>query len=282
MLLIADSGSTKTQWVVLDDGMVKQNLSTAGINPFFETSDDILKMLKNEFPKLNQSPDSIHFYGAGCANPDINKVVEKALEQYFGSKDIHIKSDLYAAAHSLCQNEEGIACIIGTGSNSCHYDGEKIVDNVSPLGFILGDEGSGAVLGRTLVGDILKKQLDQSLIDAFDEAYKTNAGEIINRVYRQPFPNRYLAEFTKFINEHIQHPQMEALVKDGFDKFVKRNLLQYDNVHQLPISFTGSLAYHFKKQLEDTLEHHNLKLGKIDKTPIEGLVLYHLGKGILK
>lgn len=274
MKIIADSGSTKTQWSLLHDDGQMQTVYTQGINPYYQTSGQILDSLKDEFNELLHV-GSVHFYGAGCTTDEKKTVVANALATQFGTDRIVVKSDLEAAVHALCGHRPGIACILGTGSNSCLFDGEKIAANVSPLGFILGDEGSGAVIGKKLVGDILKNQLPAHVIESFRSTYGLSAADIIEHVYRQPFPNRYLAQFTKFAKQHVDVPEIEMLVVDSFSDFVVRNLLQYPNVSQLPVHFTGSVAYHFLPQLQKVVQVHHLHLGTICLSPMEGLIAYH-------
>lgn len=274
MQLIADSGSTKTEWVILHKDS-KQRVVTSGINPFFESTKTIFDKLSAEWTDNKITPKEIHFYGAGCANAEKNEVVTLALQQFFQSKNISVNSDLLGAARSLCFNSEGIACILGTGANSCHFNGTEIIKNVSPLGFILGDEGSGAVIGKTLLADILKKQLPSHIINLFFEETKLEATDILNAVYKKPFPNRYMAQFTKFIKSHTDIPELESIVLRSFDRFISRNLLQYDKVNKLPIHFTGSIAFHFKKQLEQALEERGLQAGTINSQPMDGLITFH-------
>lgn len=275
MILIADSGSTKTEWCLVSDTQTTKKCITKGINPFYQSASEILQNLKEEYTLNNSEPQEIHFYGAGCANEEKNTIVRQALADYFGNTTIHINSDLTGAARALCQRNEGIACILGTGSNSCHFDGTQVTHNVSPLGFIIGDEGSGAVLGKKLVGDILKKQLSTSTIELFFEKYKTDQAEILDHIYKQAFPNRYLASYTKFLSDHIHIPELENMVISAFKEFIERNLLQYNNITELNINFTGSIAFYFKNQLEKALKSYNLKIGVIDQAPMDGLVAYH-------
>ncbi len=276
MILIADSGSTKTEWVVLDkNNTCSQQYITAGINPYYQSTKDILDILIKEFPFEIRSFDAIHFYGAGCNHETKNKIVENALSSFFTSPQINIYSDLMAAAHSACRNSPGIVCILGTGSNSCFYNGKEITKNISPLGFILGDEGSGAVIGKTFISDLLKNQLSQSTTDLFFKEYDISIDEILDHIYRQPFPNRYMAQFSKFIHNHIHIKELEIIIKDAFHSFIERNLLQYIEIEKYPIHFIGSIAYHFQEQLKNTLSSHHLKTGTIIKSPMAGLIKYY-------
>ena len=277
MILIADSGTTKTEWCIITDNGTTESLITPGINPFYQEAENITSILQREFTATKKF-DAIYFYGAGCINLEKQDIVRKSLLQIFETSNIFIGSDLLAAAHSLCQDQPGVACILGTGSNSCYYNGSEIVTNVSPLGFILGDEGSGAVLGKKLIGDILKKQLPQILINEFFETYQTTAAEILENVYKKPFPSRYLANYTKFLSKNIKHPEIENIVLTSFREFVTRNLLQYPGIERTPIHFTGSIAFHFEVQLRKAIEEQHLILGNIERAPMNGLIKYHNSK----
>jgi len=277
MILIADSGTTKTDWCLIGDREALEKVVTSGINPFYQDAENISTILQKEFTSIKKFK-AIYFYGTGCINQEKKDIVKKGLLQVFEAEEIFIGSDLLAAAHSLCQDQPGFACILGTGSNSCYYNGSEIVSNVSPLGFILGDEGSGAVLGKKLVGDILKKQLPQILINDFFETYHTTTAEILENVYKKPFPSRYLAGYTTFLSKNINHPEIENIVIVGFREFVTRNLLQYRGIERTHIHFTGSIAFHFEVQLRKTIEEQHLILGNIERAPMNGLIKYHNNK----
>ncbi|WP_251621823.1 BadF/BadG/BcrA/BcrD ATPase family protein [Odoribacter lunatus] len=276
MYLIADSGSTKTQWCLIE-GEKRREIRTSGINPVYQSEIEIGEMLKREFGAEERGIEAIYFYGAGCAFPEKNEQVKKALDDFFKSARIEIASDLLAAARALFQRQKGIACILGTGSNSCYYDGENIVRNIPPLGFILGDEGSGAVMGKRLVADILKGILSKELADLFFQTYPYSYAELIERIYRQPFPNRFLAAFTLFLKQHIASPEINKLVSDSLEEFIIRNLVQYKEVDNLPVSFIGSIAFHFQEQLFPLLDKYGFRAGKIVPTPMDGLIAFHTG-----
>ncbi|MFW6389392.1 MAG: BadF/BadG/BcrA/BcrD ATPase family protein [Marinilabiliaceae bacterium] len=276
MILIADSGSTKTTWCILERRSgEKKFVQTSGINPFYQDEDTIVKMLTREFDAPEREFDALYFYSAGCANPEISQVAGNALARFFIAPAISVESDLMAAAHALCGDTEGIACILGTGSNSCHYNKGIIEERVSPLGFILGDEGSGGVIGKKLLADVLKNQLPEHVIRKFFERYPTNAAEILENIYKKPFPNRYAAGFTVFISENQDEPSLQKLLESAFDEFIVRNILQYRKVESLPVHFTGSIAYHFQSVLYKSLEKHNLKPGNTARDPMPGLIDYH-------
>lgn len=276
MKLIADSGSTNTSWHLItetDNGTAQ--CTTAGINPYFQTVSEIKQTLDNEFALDKRGVGSIYFYGAGITDDNKKAELLRALGDFFEIDTIFVESDLMAAARALCGNKEGIAAIIGTGSNSCYYDGKKVVQNVSPLGYILGDEGSGAVLGRTLVSDILKNQFPQSLTKQFFETYKTTKAEILENVYKKPFPNRYLAGYTKFLLNNIHEEVIKNLVIDGFMKFFKRNIEQYPQAKKHKIHFTGSVAFHFSDLLQKAALKQGYKTGTITADPMERLLAFH-------
>ena len=278
MILIADSGSTKTDWTVIKDDNTTFTIQTKGINPFFQSEEEIAAEIENNL--LQHLPSStfsgIYFYGAGCAFDKV-EVVRKAILVHLQSDDVQVNSDMLAAAHALCGKHSGIACILGTGSNSCAYDGEKITANVSPLGFILGDEGSGAVLGKLFIGSLLKNQLEPGVKEEFFETYDLNPTKIINRVYRQAFPNRFLATFSPFIKKHINKPNVHRLVKNSFKECFKRNVMQY-NYKQESVHFIGSIAHHYEEVIREVAQEEGIQMGKILKSPMEGLIEYHLTK----
>ncbi len=277
MILVADSGSTKTSWVLADkETGRKLSCKTQGINPFYQNFDEIHTLLDSEFSLEKSKVSEIAFYGAGCANAEKNLIVERALRVFFDIEKISISSDLLGAARSLCKHSSGIVAILGTGSNSCLYDGKDIVKTISPLGFILGDEGSGAVLGRKLVADVLKNQLPEMTISNFYNMFGQTAAQIMENVYRQPFPNRYLASFTIFLSKYIEEEPLLNLVKVSFTEFFERNIKQYDESSIKTISFTGSIAWHFRDVLGLCAKDCGYQIGSVIKDPVEGLVNYHL------
>ncbi|NDV81014.1 ATPase [Bacteroides sp. 51] len=279
MILIADSGSTKTHWSVVDRGRLVQQVFTKGMNPFFQTPEEMGEEIANALiPNLDSNKfREIHFFGAGCS-PEKVPSVREVLSAYFDVEgEIEVDTDMLAAAKGLCGHKPGIVCILGTGSNSCFYDGEKIVDNVSPLGFILGDEGSGAVLGKRLVGDILKNQMGVELKEKFLKQFNVTQAEIIERVYRQPFPNRFLASVSPFLAENIQEPRIYQLVLSAFRAFLTRNVMQYDYKNN-KAHFIGSIAFHYKEVLIAAAKEVGVEIGTIIQSPMIGLHTYYSEK----
>lgn len=275
MILFADSGSTKTDWALARNGSLVKQITTEGINPFFQTEEEISRIVHERLmPALDGAmPHEVHFYGAGCAFPEKNRLVEQAITRHL-PVPVEIGSDLLGAARSLCGRRPGIACIMGTGSNSCYYDGQTIAANVSPLGYVLGDEGSGAVLGRLLVGDCLKNQLPAPLKEAFFKRFDLTPQLILERVYKQPFPNRFLASLSPFLIEHIDEPCIHRLVLNSFKSFFTRNVMQYD-YRGVKVHFTGSIAYYYREVLDEAARALQIELGHIVRSPLEGLVTYH-------
>ena len=269
--LLADSGSTKTDWLVLDGSEQVQRFQTQGINPFMLDFEGIVEILQSELlPQLiAKSFSEIAFYGAGCRGEQCERV-KQALSSLLEADRIVVASDMLGAARALCGTAEGIVCILGTGSNSCLYDGKEIVQNVSPLGFILGDEGSGAVLGRRLLGDVLKHQLPVHLEQSFFEEYSLTADEIVRRVYREPFPNRFLASFCPFLSRHRTEAAIHALLIDEFSRFFVRNVANYDR-NELPVHFVGSIAHYFQEELVQAATRTGFVVGKILKVPWDNL-----------
>lgn len=280
MILLADSGSTKTDWGLVENGKLVKRLRTSGMNPFQMSEEAITEEIKTHLvPELPGTVlDEVHFYGAGCTK-EKQPIVERALRANLTiNGECEVASDMLGAARGICGHKPGIACILGTGSNSCSYDGKNLVKNVSPLGFILGDEGSGAVLGKLLVGDVLKNQMPETITKRFFEKYKLTSAEIIDRVYRQPKPNTFLASFVPFLEENIDEPKIYNLVKESFRSFLRRNVMQYDGWQTLPIGFNGSIAKIYKKPLLEALEEEGMHLGRIIQAPMEAMVEYHVEK----
>jgi len=279
MILIADSGSTKTEWKIIKDGVPREALFSSGINPYFLSEDEIYEVLRRELSDISGNDfREIFYYGTGCNSESKNNTVRSAINRFFSAEEIFIGSDLLGAARSLCLNEPGIACIMGTGSNSCYYNGKDIVSNVSPLGYILGDEGGAAVIGRKLVSGVLKKHVPEKVREIFFESYKLTPSEILENVYMKPFPNRFLGQFARFISINIDIPELQDIIISSFDDFIRRNVLQYPEAKKLPINFTGSIAYHFRTFLEDLLKKNKLRVGIITLTPMDNLVKFHLLK----
>lgn len=285
MILIADSGSTKTAWSLLDTRTreTRASVQTKGMNPFFQTEDEMVAeltatLLPQLAPSLAvQDIREAYFYGAGCTPekcPQVERALRRALSLEGGTVEVY--SDMVGAARGLCGHQPGIACILGTGSNSCLYDGCHVVDNVSPLGFILGDEGSGAVLGKLFVGALLKNRFTPGLKEDFLAEYQLTPADIIERVYRQPFPNRFLASLSPFINRHLDDAGVHALVKDSFREFFLRNVMQYEGYATLPIGFIGSIANYYRPVLQEVAGELGLTLGQIVQAPMDGLIAYHL------
>lgn len=275
-ILVADSGSTKTNWCYFTDGKQIQ-FTTYGANPFFRNTPDLVKEWSaSPVNDMRGQMTHVFFYAAGVINEEKALVIRKALQVFFPEAEAIVQSDLLAAAHATLGTQSGIACILGTGSNSCLYNGKEITDHVPPLGFILGDEGSGAVLGRQLVGDFLKKAMPEDLRQVFKNKFPLEYSELMNRVYRSEKPNMFLAGFVPFLKEHISHEYCVSLVQTAFDLFIARNVFQYKNYKVQTISFAGSVAYHFQEQLISVFIKRNLTLGKIIKEPVTDLLKYHL------
>lgn len=274
--LIADSGSSKTEWCLID-GKKKIHIKTQGISPYFLTGDQVQEILRKELlGKLKKStPDEIFFYGTGCSNPDNVKMVKNAIRTVFPKAKVNVDHDLIGAAKALCGNEKGIACILGTGSNSCYFNGKKIVKNSPGLGYVLGDEGSGTYLGKKVIQYYLYNTFDPDLMDRFNLKYQTNVTEILEAVYKKPLPNKYLAGFTSFLIENRGHFMIENIIEDGFNDFFFNHIYKYRESWTLPINFVGSVAFGFKDVLKELCNSYELQLGKVIKNPMEGLIRYH-------
>ena len=278
MILIADCGSTKIDWCVVENGKVVKQIFTCGMNAVMLTEEEMAERIGNELmPELgDDNIAAVYFYGAGCINEEVCGNVANAIRKNIPSaKEVEVHTDLLAAARALCGHTPGIACIMGTGSNSCYYDGEKICDNVSPLGYILGDEGSGAVLGKIFLGDVLKNQLPKHLCDKFLKEYELDRMTIIRRVYKEPQGNRFLASVTPFLIQNISDPAIHTLVLNAFKAFFTRNIVQYQGYRDLKVNFIGSIAYYYREVLEEAAKACDCTVGTIIKSPMEGLIRFH-------
>lgn len=274
-VVIADSGSTKTDWAAMTpDGNVTR-FSSRGLNPCVQSASQIADLLEEEVaPHLRgHEGASLFFYGAGCRG-EAAGTMKEILEGKFRPGRAEVCTDLLGAARALCGKEEGIACIIGTGSNSCIYDDKEIVQQVPPLGFILGDEGSGAVLGKRLLGDILKHRMSDETARRFASACQDDLDTILRKVYKEPAPNRYLASLVPFLHRNRRSADVRRLVLDEFDRFFKRNIDYYGR-KDLPLHFTGSVAYHFKDEMEETARRNGYAVGRVRQSPLPGLLDFH-------
>lgn len=276
MILIADSGSTKTDWAVVDDGRMVASMATQGINPFHQDTDNIAAVIETELlPKMGDIyPEEIYFYGSGCREDKVEMMCSILGRAFPHCARIEAQGDLLAAARAVCGENEGIACIMGTGANSCLYDGKRVVENTPPLGYILGDEGSGAVLGKLFVNALFKGQLPESLKDKWLAETGLSLNIIINKVYREPLANRFLASTSKFIRQHLEVKQLEEMVVDNFREHFRRNVNRYGR-KDLPVGAIGSVAYYYREQLEKAAMAEGYSLGKVMRSPMDGLMRYH-------
>ncbi len=272
MKLIADSGSTKTDWILTDGETIVTRCQTQGINPFHQQQEDIINILHDELlPQLIPTPTDIEFYGSGVRQ-DLKPVMESLLKEVFPQAiTIEAHGDLLGAARALFGHQEGIACILGTGANSGLYDGCQITKNTPPLGYILGDEGSGAVLGIRFLNALYKGFLPESVRQDFEQEMHLSIGDVISRVYRQPLANRFLASLAPFIARHQMVDEVRELVSENFRQFFLRNIVQYQRPDLL-VGFVGSIAYYFEEVLRETAVGEGFRIGKILKSPIDGLI----------
>lgn len=279
MKLIADSGSTKVEWCLVENAQVVRHVYTSGFNALMLTEEEISQYIADELVgQLGddaQRIDEVYFYGAGCVDQDVCRTMRRAIRRSLCSAQVEANSDLLGAARALFGRNEGIACILGTGANSGYYNGHEIRDHVSPLGYVLGDEGSGAVLGRHLIGDVLKNQLPRELCERFLDEYNLDSSAILRRVYKEPMPNRFLASVSPFLLKNIEEPAIHRLVLNEFKSFFVRNVAQYDRYRELPVGFVGSVAFYYRNVLDEAAAALDAHIDVAMKSPMEGLVRYH-------
>jgi N-acetylglucosamine kinase-like BadF-type ATPase len=276
MIVIADMGATKCDWSFADGSTVINNVQTKGFNPYFYSTSEIISLLKEDFEsKKFDDIKEVYLYGAGCSNDHKKKVVEDAVSHYFPTAKVEVDHDLLGSARALCGKSPGIACILGTGSNTCLYDGTDVIANNPSLGFLLGDEGSGGHLGKELVKAYYYGELPKDLSDAFEQECNINKDQLLDDIYATSKPNAMLAQYTKFMNDHKENPVVHQLIKECFDEFFRRHIYKYDNYQKLPINFVGSIAYHFREILEEVAKAHNCSVGLVVKAPVGKLIEFH-------
>jgi N-acetylglucosamine kinase-like BadF-type ATPase len=277
MHLIADSGSTKTTWALLGPGNTPNLIKTNGLNPYFHTLSSVEEIIRTTLIPFipDREISAIHFYGAGCSTVDNDQLISHSLQKFFKKASIHIYHDILGAARALSGDERGIAAILGTGCNSCYYDGTNCFQEVDSLGYLFGDEGAGSNLGKRWLEKYLKKQVPGHLRQEFDDLYGFTLPDILNSLYNRPYPNRFLASFSEFLAPRQAHPFVHNLVRESFSAFVEAQLAFYRKYQPVPVSFVGSIGYYYKSILEEVMSDAEFQIGTILRDPIEGLIRYH-------
>lgn len=284
MILVADSGSSKTDWMAYSP---EQTLSfnTQGINPYFANAQDIVRILSKhkDIASIANEVKEVYFFGAGCLNPDKHEIVSNGLSSFFKNAFISVDHDLLGSAYATCGDKKGLACILGTGSNIAYYDGEHVFDGKHGLGYILGDEGSGTYFGKKMLISYLHKTMPTDLRENFAMDFDVSKDMVIENIYQKPFPNSYLATFSRFMIKNRQHPFIQKTLHDGFQEFIDTNVKDYKNYKTLECNFVGSISYYYQDELRAVFAENNLKIGKTLQKPIEGIFEYILKReGILE
>lgn len=279
MIIIADGGSTKTNWCLLNESGRKIHFNTEGYNPYFATTEYIIDSLRKNLPthlELDKVKE-VNYYGAGCSTEANVNIVHKAMQTVFNQAHIYIGHDLLAACRALLGVTEGFAAILGTGTNTCLYDGQKISLNIDSLGYFLGDEGSGAYIGKRILRDYMRGYMPSKLENLFEENYKLSHGDIFDNLYNKPLPNRFCASFSKFIYDHTDSPEYtRKVVEDSFTEFFNNLVIHYPNYKQYTLNCVGSVGYSFRDILSEVANRFEMGVGKIIRSPIDDLVHYHL------
>lgn len=278
MILIVESGSTKTEWrYITDPNQAYESFYSDGINPYYQSAAEITEAQRDTLAKLGQkSIQQVFYYGTGITDDSKREVIQHVLKPYVGEANISVENDLVAAGISLCGDEAGIACILGTGANSGYFEGGKLKEQIPPLGFWLGDEGSGANLGKRLILAYLHHELPSDLRDAFIKRFGAlNRLDIFEHAYQKEFPNRWFASFSKFLFDHRKHPFCYALVEKAFQDFCQLYLVKYEASRSVPIHFTGSVAFYYSDILKRVVTSFGLRIGIISEAPMAGLTLFH-------
>lgn len=279
MILIADSGSTKTDWRLVDTNTgYSLAIQTDGFNPYYQDARQIADTLQRQLlPHVKQAVvTTVFYYGTGCTGPSVNYIIADALQAVLpGLQLVEVNSDMLGAARAAMGQQAGIVCILGTGANACCYDGTSIVRGIQSLGFWLGDEGSGGYLGKTLVRDFFQERLPAELRDAFQDHYALDRATLLENAYQKPFPNRYFASFTPFLSAHPEHPYVTNLVTDAFTLFLTTYVRRFPEADRWPVHFVGSIAHHFSDRLQQAVKQTDLTMGRIIKAPADELVDFH-------
>ena len=273
MRLIIDAGSTKMGWILMEGHEVKAHFVTKGFNPNYSDRQYLVETCRGA--SLPNEIQSIYYYGTGCGNEQNCQLIKEVFQIRFPHADIHVTHDLMAACHAALGHESGIACILGTGSNACLYDGERITERAVSLGYLVGDEGSGKHIGSEVVRAYFYGFMPEDLRQQFDETYHLELRDFIDKVYHQPQPSRYLATFAKFVGEHQSNPFIKALVKGCFKDFIEAFVLRFEGAKTMKVSFVGSVAFHFQNLLRESLAEYGLALGEVMPSPAEGLIRYY-------
>ena len=277
MIIIADSGSTKCSWAICDkNGQIVERCSTIGFNPYFIKSSQVLNHLQNsDLKEIKDNVDEVYFYGAGCSSKKMNDIIEKPFVEFFSNAQVNIHHDLDAACYSMYDGEPAITGILGTGSNSCFFDGEKIYENAPSLGFMLGDEASGNNFGKKLLCLYFNNVLDEDLKQKYEENYETDIAQINSNVYNNSRANVYLAKFFPFVSENKSHPQMHTLIMKTLDEFFKLHICCFEDFKKVKVNFIGSVAFFLKEEIKKVAQKYNCEIGHIVKNPIDRLIKYH-------
>jgi len=277
MKLIIESGATKTQWAVLDGKEVVDNFYTPGINPYYLGAEEIHDLVDEAIPDsfADLTVTQIFFYGTGCSTPENCVLVKAVLGNFFKEASISVQHDLDGAALALLKDKKGIACILGTGSNSCLWNGHEIVEKVPSLGYFLGDEGSGTFVGKLLLKAFLSGDVNEELTKKFYTYVGMNFSEILHKIYKDSLANLWVAGLAKFASANIHEPVIQHIVRHNFQEFVSQQLTKYTDYQELEISFVGSVAFYFQDILSEVLAEHHLKMGRVSQAPMEGLIEFH-------
>jgi glucosamine kinase len=283
MILVADSGSSKTDWMGYSSGK-RIEFSTQGINPYFLNAQDIFRIFSKMKELEDMAPEvrEIYFFGSGCSSPDKHEVISNGLSLFFTKAFISVENDLIGSAYATCGDKKGITCILGTGSNVSYFDGATLHESNYGLGYILGDEGSGSFFGRKMITSYLYHQMPEELSLQFGQQFKADKETVITNIYQQPFPNTYLAAFSRFMYQHKAHPFIVKILSDGFQEFIDTNIKHFKGYKELDCHFVGSIAFYYQDILREMCAQNDIHVGKILQKPIEGIYKYILKKEGLK
>ena len=281
MILVADSGSTKADWIAGANGAVQATFHTKGFNPFFHNREFIIRELQSAagFSEIRSQVKEVYFFGAGCSSVERNEIIAAALREFFIEANVIVEHDMLGTALAVCDGKPGVACILGTGSNICYFNGTSISETRHGLGYIIGDEGSGSYYGKKILAWYLYRILPADLHESFQSRYNLDKESIIKSVYKDPDPNVFLASFASFLSDHMHHSFIQQLVTKGTTEFFDTNVLSYQESSSVPVHFVGSIAWFFRDVISIVAAEKNITVGKIIQKPVTGLAAYFLNGG---
>ncbi len=277
MILVGDSGSTKTDWRLIENNQIKSQHACKGLNPHFHSSDTILEEIKICFDlELSNQVSEVHFYGSGCSTDEKKQIVSKGFKAHFTKAKLFIEHDLLGAARAACGKQKGLSGILGTGSNCCLYDGISIIQENRSGGFMIGDEGGGVHIGKLVLKNYIEKRFSEDLMNRFEKRYQTNYDEILTNLYKKTYPNRYMASFSRFAYHNRKEQVIQEMILNCFRAYFENQVCRFEAHQKLPLNLVGSIAFYYQDLIRAVAEEYTVRIGAILEKPISGIANFHL------